>query len=237
MRRVGLLAVAALCLGAAGALDPGKAAAEARYVVGRDSGGVYLQTERDGAWTIPPEDRHLFPIGEKGTYTRGEDGAGRYILVGGKVKLYLDGTAAGRTAGVAARESGDRLPAGETRVVVKGNRVLVPVRIGHGGREIEVWLLLDTGASITTIDRAALKELPIASSGKAKLLVPGGETIEAEIVRLGHVKVGPHERRGVEAAVIDHRGPPLDYQGLLGMDFLKDVDYRLDMKRRLIRWP
>jgi predicted aspartyl protease len=238
MKRFPLFTMVVLLLSAAGGLHGEAAAADGGYVVGRDSRGMYLQTDRDGGWTIPREDQNLFSPGERGTYTRGEDPGGRFIRVGDKVKLYLDAGGAGRpsTAGGAAKEPGTVSTPGETRVVVKGNQVLVPVLLGHAGREIEVLLLLDTGASITTIDRAALKKLPIETSEKARLLVPGGQTVDADLVRLGYLKVGPHKRAGLEAAVIDHRGPAVDYQGLLGMNFLKDVTYRLDLKRRVIRW-
>jgi hypothetical protein len=30
---------------------------------------------------------------------------------------------------------------------------------------------------------------------------------------------------------MDHKGPTVDYQGLLGMNFLKEVDYKIDFQR------
>jgi len=39
----------------------------------------------------------------------------------------------------------------QTKVAIDGNRVLVPVKLGYRGKEVEATLLLDTGATITTV--------------------------------------------------------------------------------------
>lgn len=63
--------------------------ADGRYFVGKDTGGVYVQTEQDGGWYIDREDLKFFKVGEIGTYSTGKDSTGTYLSAEGR-KFYLD---------------------------------------------------------------------------------------------------------------------------------------------------
>lgn len=41
---------------------------------------------------------------------------------------------------------------------------------------------------------------------------------------------------GMTVAVIDHTGPAVKFDGPLGMDFLRNVRYRVDFRRQAIDW-
>jgi hypothetical protein len=49
------------------------------YYIGRDGGGIYLQTDQDGSWYIDRKDLENFKIGENGTYSIKADRYGIYI--------------------------------------------------------------------------------------------------------------------------------------------------------------
>jgi predicted aspartyl protease len=216
-------------------LLPSSASADGTYHVGQDASGMYLQTDRDGGWTIPKNNQRYFRIGESGTYTRGTDAEGTYIKIGEKSKFYIDVNAV-KSAADAGRERQPPSSGRETRVAIKGNRVLVPATLGHSGREAQVTLVLDTGASITTLNRDAVKKFQFGKTRKGKLIVADGNTIDADLVQFNYIKVGPHRVANLHAGIIDHKGLSADYQGLLGMNFLKNVDYKIDFQRQVIIW-
>jgi len=125
-----------------------------------------------------------------------------------------------------------------TRVRIRGNAVLVPVTIVHGGREADVHLLLDTGASATTIHTGVADQLSIdlGRAKKVRIQVVGGDVLEARAVALDRLTVGPHTKRDVTVVVVPHKGQAARYDGLLGMDVLRGLEYRVDFKKQVIVW-
>lgn len=220
-------------------LLPSIAFGDGNYYIGKDSGGMFFQSDNDGGWQVPKKDQALFKLGETGKYTKGRDASGTYIRLQDSRKFYIDVGSRSSSAGSIA-EPVKKQPLlssrKETKVTVKGNQVLVPVTLGYGGKEIKVSLLLDTGASITTLNRDAVKRFQLAQPLKSKLIVPGGKTIDADVVQLSYIKVGPHKVANLLAGIIDHKGMPVEFQGLLGMNFLREVDYKIDFERQVILW-
>ncbi len=125
-----------------------------------------------------------------------------------------------------------------TKVRIRGNAVLVPVTIVHGGREADVQMLLDTGASATTLHASVAERLAVDldRAKKARVQVVGGEVLEARVIQVDRLTVGPHTKRNVRAVVVPHRGPASAYDGLLGMDVLRGLKYRVDFNRELLVW-
>jgi hypothetical protein len=53
--------------------------ADGSYYIGKDSGGMYFQTDRDGGWYIDRQDLKNFKFGETGTYFIENDRYGTYL--------------------------------------------------------------------------------------------------------------------------------------------------------------
>jgi predicted aspartyl protease len=209
------------------------------YYIGKDEGGIYFQTDHDGGWYIGKEDLRYFKIGEKGTYSIAKDRIGRYLITDKRKKFYLDTSAREKLEEEIAeynKKQQNQIVKRETKVIIKNNRILVPVTFGYREKQIELLLLLDTGASITTLHRNVVDKLRIRNTQKASIMVVGGSTIKADVVKFDYLSVGPKKKEDIYVALIEHKGLMVTHQGLLGINFLQGLSYRVDFKRQVIIW-
>ena len=124
----------------------------------------------------------------------------------------------------------------ETKVIIEGNRILVPVTLVNHGSQIETLMLLDTGASQMVIYRDIADQLNVVTIEKGLAQVAGGQTIQTEMGQLSYVKVGPVKMLDPIVIIMNHEGRPVKHKGLLGMNFLRNVQYSIDYKNQVIKW-
>jgi hypothetical protein len=48
--------------------------------------------------------------------------------------------------------------------------------------------------------------------------------------------VGPHTEKNLLAGIIEHTGPDVAFDGLLGMNFLKNYHYTIDFENQVLLW-
>lgn len=124
----------------------------------------------------------------------------------------------------------------ETKIDVSHNQIIVPVEVGYKGKKVKANMLLDTGASILVLNKSLADKLQIRSTKEAKAYVVGGKTIDAAYEEIDYVQVGPNKKEKVIAGIIEHKGQPIRYEGLLGMNVLRELHYQIDFNKQVIRW-
>lgn len=115
-----------------------------------------------------------------------------------------------------------------SKIIVMWNQIFVPVRIGYRGKEVQTMLLLDTGATTTVIHSEAAARLNLWKRSKSASIVADGRKIGSEKAYLDYIRVGPNKFENFPVSIINYSGHNNHFKGLLGMDFLKNVKYRIN---------
>lgn len=124
----------------------------------------------------------------------------------------------------------------ETEISIIDNHVIVPVTLSYKQKKVRARLLLDTGSTNITLHKHIAKKLSIKKPRKGSIRVADGKLIDAEAVILDSVTVGPHTEKNLLAGIIEHTGPDVAFDGLLGMNFLKNYHYTIDFENQVLLW-
>ena len=132
-------------------------------------------------------------------------------------------------------------PAGDsktTSVRFRGNQALVPVRLSYRNSTVDAWLLLDTGATVTVISSSLADRLGIHPDSTESRLsqVADGRVVSTLRTRVDCLAVGPKLKYNAEVAIMPSGGPAMGFDGLLGMNFLGEFRYHLDLNNQTIEW-
>jgi hypothetical protein len=125
-----------------------------------------------------------------------------------------------------------------TRVRIINNQILVPVTLRNAGETVRIELVLDTGATRTSVHeelasrlRVDLRQVRFFQSELAD-----GKLVRSYSASVDSLGVGPFTMAPAELGFIPYQGSDGLYDGLLGMDFLGKHRYQIDMEHELIRW-
>jgi predicted aspartyl protease len=206
------------------------------YTIGRDEQGYFIQTDADGTWSIAPEDvTDIIKKGGYGKYVVMVDGSNQYIETDKHGEFLIDLQVDGQLVDEGVGSSGN-LTGNDTSVIIDGNKVIVPIVLQYNGNETETLLLLDTGASITILHQHVADQLEIRQSVDTEIMVVGGQKIDTAINKLDFVSAGPIRKKNIVVGIVEHHGEKVKWGGLLGMNFLRGLNYRIDFENKVITW-
>jgi hypothetical protein len=125
-----------------------------------------------------------------------------------------------------------------TRVAVVANNIHVPVLFRNGNRSAQAVLILDTGSTSTCISEelAARLGIDLATARKATSRLADGSTIDIRQAQVDSVSIGFRMKSPLEVSILRLNGSGQAHDGLLGLDFLGDYQYQLDLPNGMIRW-
>lgn len=109
----------------------------------------------------------------------------------------------------------------------QGDSLIVPVRLGNGAR---VNLLVDTGATISTLNQSTFERISSGLSAQrlgSRAFISASGRFEAPVILLDELSVPPVSASKIEFALISEATPGID--GLLGMNFLKHFEFSVDV--------
>ncbi len=143
----------------------------------------------------------------------------RAVMMGDNMQPPGGGPSVRAATGEAAPPGGARIP------FTPGQKIMVEVRVNGRG---PARLLLDTGADGTLINPAVLSALGVSYRGARPGRGKGiGGTIDAYLVRVESIEVG-QAKYGPLMVISHDMGWGLDYDGLLGRDFLDNFTITID---------
>ena len=102
----------------------------------------------------------------------------------------------------------------------------------------ELKMVLDTAASLTTIDINVLRMLyyPISNIIETGQVETANGIVEVDIIKTSVISAFGHAVRGMKVQMYDFlkRGIISDYDGVLGLDFFKGTEFTINMKNQTI---
>lgn len=128
-------------------------------------------------------------------------------------------------------------PNPDTKVIIKNNQIFVPVTIAFKEKTVKTFLLLDTGASITTISQNLASRLGVKkkASIQGKVKVADGRVIDAYLFIADRLSVDIKSSQNVEISVLPKCGGK-NFEGLLGLNFLQNFHYQVNFLNHVIEW-
>ncbi|NCG21934.1 MAG: hypothetical protein GWP91_23195 [Rhodobacterales bacterium] len=112
-----------------------------------------------------------------------------------------------------------------------GRRLAVPVVFQHGDNTLEVYMMLDTGATYTTLPSSIIKELGITHQGPVIRLHTANGERDAQMSLVDRVWLGDLAIDGVAIATCDPCASK-DTVGLLGLNVAGGFNLNIDADRQ-----
>jgi len=124
-----------------------------------------------------------------------------------------------------------------TKISIVNNVIIVPVVFRNKGRKVKARMILDTGASVTTLYSALASQLNLNKNKltKARSINANGVPSDSLLTKVDHIEVDDKILANSEVVVIPSHGN-IGADGLLGNSFLRFFNFTIDYEKQLLRW-
>jgi hypothetical protein len=128
-------------------------------------------------------------------------------------------------------------PQYSTRISILNNVIIVPVVFRNKGRKVKARMILDTGASVTTLYSALASQLNLNKNKltRARSINANGVPSDSLLTKVDHIEVDDKILANSEVVVIPLLNN-IGADGLLGNSFLRFFNFTIDYEKQLLRW-
>lgn len=121
-------------------------------------------------------------------------------------------------------------------VNIRNNQVIVPVTLFNNGKIIDCKLLLDTGAGFITVSPEIASRLNIHDEQKSSMVstVADGRQVASITTVINGARIGRSVAQNLDISVMGGNNP--DFDGLLGMNFIRNFKYHVDFDKQVLIW-
>jgi len=145
------------------------------------------------------------------------------------------------TPGTEPKSASEQIPVDRpqysTKISIVNNVIIVPVVFRNKGRKVKARMILDTGASVTTLYSALASQLNLNKNKltKARSINANGVPSDSLLTKVDHIEVDDKILANSEVVVIPSHSN-IGADGLLGNSFLRFFNFTIDYEKQLLRW-
>jgi len=121
-----------------------------------------------------------------------------------------------------------------TKIRITGGQIYIPVTLVNNGYKKTLNMVLDTGCSVTTVSLKHLNAIRANLGAPTRSTLADGSIIHGQISRIDKIQVGSKRERDFHVNATRVAGAK--NTGLLGLNFLKNHEFKIDFDRELLVW-
>jgi hypothetical protein len=124
-----------------------------------------------------------------------------------------------------------------TKISIVDNVIIVNVVFRNKGSKVKARMILDTGASVTTIYSALASKLNLGKNklSRSRSVNANGISSDSVLTKVDHIEVDDKILANTEIVVIPLLNN-IGADGLLGNSFLRFFNFTIDYEKQLLRW-
>ncbi len=124
-----------------------------------------------------------------------------------------------------------------TKITIVNNQIIVPVIFRNRGHTVKARMLLDTGASVTTIyaDVASRLDLHKNKLSRVRSISANGAATDSLLTKIEYMELDEKILANPEVIVMPSQSN-IGADGLLGNSFLRFFNFTIDYEKQLLIW-